>query len=1045
MKTTLRLSFAVLIALGTLILQLAIWDYIDPFAWLLYYPAVIVAALLVGLEGGIVTSILSAIFTYYAFIPPRFSFAYETPRHAFVIIGVAATGIAISLLLERMRKLSGRLATKDSELRFRHAIEEAPFPIMIHANDGTVVSLSRAWSEITGYSLQDIPTIPEWTEKAYGEQKEAVHTYIDSIYDLKQRKAEGEYRIRCRDGSERVWDFSSVGLGEMPGGQRLAISMAMDVTERKQTEILIRESEESLSITLNSIGDAVIATDADGRITRMNPTAERLAGWRLEEARGQLLPDVFRIINADTGQTMTNPVQLVMERGQVVGLANHTVLLARDGKEHQIADSAAPIRNPGGEIVGVVLVFSDVTEKYEMEKALRENERFLNEAQLIAGIGSYVLNIPTGLWTSSDVFNQTFGIDESYDRSVEGWAAMVHPDDRVMIMEYFKNEVVGKGRPFDKEYRIIRQSDQVVRWAHGLGKLEFDAQNHLVTMHGTIQDITEQKQAQDALRDSEMRYRTLADSGQALIWTAGTDKLCNYFNRVWLDFTGRSLAQELGNGWAEGVHPEDFERCLAIYVANFDQRKAFSMDYRLRHRDGEYHWIQDDGKPRHNADGEFIGYIGYCLDITSRKLAEAELEEHRYHLEDLVASRTTELAEARDAAEAANRAKSAFLANMSHEIRTPLNGIIGMTHILRRSVITPIQADRLNKIDTAAEHLLSTINDILDLSKIEAGKVTLEESRVAINSLLANVNSIVSPRAQAKGLQLRVEAEHFPHPLLGDPTRLQQALLNYVTNAIKFSEIGTVTLRTINQEESSESILIRFEVQDAGIGIAPETRSRLFTAFEQADNSTTRQYGGTGLGLAITRRLAELMGGEAGVESTLGVGSTFWFTARLKKSEGLDALVPLAITEAETTIRQRHQGRRILIVDDEPINLEVAKYMLEDVGLVVDTAEDGIDAISKSRETPYAAILMDMQMPNLDGIRATQRIRELPNHCKTPVLALTANAFVGDRAHCLEAGMDDFIAKPFNPKLLYSVLLKWLEKRADFQDDRRSRSDCLEN
>ncbi|MBS1227677.1 MAG: domain S-box [Proteobacteria bacterium] len=1045
MKTTLRLSFAVLIALGTLILQLAIWDYIDPFAWVLYYPAVIIAALLVGLEGGIVTSLLSAFLTYYAFIPPRFSFALETPRHAFIIISVAATGIVISFLIERMRKLSGRLAAQDSESRFRHAIEEAPFPVMIHANDGSVLSLSRAWTEITGYSLQDIPTIQEWTEKAYGEQEEVVRSQIDSIYGLKQSKTERESPILCRDGSERVWNFSSVGLGEMPGGQRIAISMAMDVTERKQTEMLIRESEESLSITLNSIGDAVIATDADGRITRMNPTAERLAGWRQEEARGHLLPDVFRIVNADTGQTVTNPVQLVMERGQVVGLANHTVLLARDGKEYQIADSAAPIRNPGGKIVGVVLVFSDVTEKYEMEKALRENERFLNEAQLIAGIGSYVLNIPTGLWTSSDVFNQTFGIDESYDRSVEGWAAMVHPDDRVMILEYFKNEVVGKGRPFDKEYRIIRQNDQVVRWAHGLGKLEFDAQNRPVMMHGTIQDITEQKQAQDALRDSEMRYRTLADSGQALIWTAGTDKLCNYFNRVWLDFTGRSLDQELGNGWAEGVHPEDFERCLAIYVANFDRRRAFSMDYRLRHHDGEYRWIQDDGKPRYNADGEFIGYIGYCLDITSRKLAEAELEEHRYHLEDLVASRTAELAEARDAAEAASRAKSAFLANMSHEIRTPLNGIIGMTHILRRSVITPIQTDRLNKIDTAAEHLLSTINDILDLSKIEAGKVTLEEARVAINSLLANVNSIVSPRAQAKGLLLRVEAEHFSHPLLGDPTRLQQALLNYVTNAIKFSETGTVTLRTINQEESSESILIRFEVQDAGIGIAPETRSRLFTAFEQADNSTTRQYGGTGLGLAITRRLAELMGGEAGVESTLGVGSTFWFTARLKKSEGLDALEPLAITEAEKTIRQRHQGRHILIVDDEPINLEVAKYMLEDVGLVVDTAEDGIYAIRKSRETPYAAILMDMQMPNLDGIGATQRIRELPNHCQTPVLALTANAFAGDRAHCLEAGMDDFIAKPFNPELLYSVLLKWLEKRPDFQDDRRSRSDNLEN
>ena len=1038
MKLTLRLSFAVLIALGTFVLQWAIWDYIDPFAWLLYYPAVIIAALLVGFAGGIVTSLLSCFLTYYAFIPPRFSFALETPRHGFVVIGVAATGIAISLLIERMRKLSGRLAAQDSELRFRHAIEEAPFPIMIHANDGSVVSLSRAWSEITGYSLKDIPTIQDWTEKAYGEQKEVVRTYIDSIYDFKQRKAEGEYRVRCHDGSERVWDFSSVGLGETADGRWLAISMAMDVTERKQAERLIQESKESLAITLHSIGDAVIATDVEGRVIRMNSAAERLTGWTLADATGRPLPEVFRIVNADTRKTVDNPVQKVMELGQVVGLANHTVLLAHDGQEYQVADSAAPIRNAAGDIVGVVLVFSDVTEKYAMEQAIRENERLLKKAQLIAGIGSYVLDVPSGVWRSSEGFDRIFGIDESYNRSTEGWTALVHPNDRAMLDFYFKEEVLGQGRSFDKEYRIIRQNDRSVRWMHGLGKLEFDAHNRPVTMLGTIQDITERKQAEEAIRDSEMQYRTLADSGQALIWTAGTDKLCNYFNRVWLDFTGRALEQELGNGWVEGVHPEDFERCLDIYVTNFDQRKAFSMDYRLRHRDGEYRWIQDDGKPRYNANGEFLGYIGYCLDITSRVQAEAELEQHRCHLEDLVASRTAELAEARDAADAANRAKSAFLANMSHEIRTPLNGIIGMTHILRRSSVTPVQADRLNKIDTAAEHLLSTLNDILDLSKIEAGKVTLEETQVAIDSLLANVNSIVSPRAQAKGVQLRIETEPLAQNLLGDPTRLQQALLNYATNAIKFTDAGTITLRAIKQEEGIESLLVRFEVQDTGIGIAPETLPRLFSVFEQADNSTTRKYGGTGLGLAITKKLSELMGGEAGVESKFGFGSTFWFTARLKKNEGRDALVPLVVTEAEKIIRQRHQGRRILIVDDEPINLEVVKYMLEEVGFVVDTAADGVYALRKAQETSYAAILMDMQMPNLDGIEATEQIRELPDHYQTPILAMTANAFAEDRAQCLEAGMDDFIAKPLSPKLLYSVLLKWLEKPPDFQDDRRS-------
>lgn len=1039
MKSPLRLFFAGLIALGTYILQLAIWDYIDPFAWLLYYPAVIIAALLVGLEAGITTSLLSALLTYYAFIPPRFSFAVDTPRHVFVILGVVVTGIAISLLIERMRKLSSRLAAQDSEWRFRHAIEEAPFPIMIHANDGSVISLSRAWTEITGYSLQDIPTIRDWTEIAYGEQKEVVRSDIDRIYDFKRRQAEGEYRIRCRDGSERVWDFSSVGLGEIPDGRRIAISMAMDVTERKQAEMVIQESKESLAITLHSIGDAVIATDVDGRVTRMNPTAERLTGWPLADAMTRPLPEIFRIINADSRKSVSNPFDLVMACGEVVGLANHTVLLARDGLEYQIADSAAPIRDAAGKIVGVVLVFSDVTEKYAMEQALRENERLLKEAQLIAGVGSYVMNISTGYWISSEAFDHIFGIDELYNRSVEGWAAMVHPDDRAMMVNYFREEVLGQGRAFDKVYRIIRQNDQAVRWAHGLGKLEFDAHNRPVTMHGTIQDITDQERAQEALRDSEMQYRTLADSGQALIWTAGTDKLCNYFNRVWLDFTGRTLEQELGNGWAEGVHPEDFERCLDIYITNFDQRKAFSMDYRLRHHDGEYRWIQDDGKPRYNASGEFIGYIGYCLDVTTRKQAEAELEQHRYHLEDLIASRTAELSKARDAAEVANRAKSAFLANMSHEIRTPMNGIIGMSHILRRSGLTPAQADKLDKIDVASQHLLDVINDILDISKIEAGKFVLEKAPVTIASLLNNISSITMSRAQIKGINLNFESTSFPSNLQGDSTRLQQAILNYVTNAIKFTEAGTVTVRAIKLEETTEWVRIRFEVEDTGIGIPPDALSRLFSSFEQADNSTTRKYGGTGLGLVITRRLAELMGGEAGAESTPGVGSTFWLTVILKKMERRINLDQDDSSDAETLVRKRYQGRRILLVDDEPVNLEFARVLLEDSGLVVETAVDGVEAVNLAQKNAYALILMDMQMPVLDGLEATRQIRGIPNHQTTPILAMTANAFIDDKARCIGVGMNDFLIKPFVPELLFSKLLVYLDQRKVKEGDSPTR------
>ena len=446
--------------------------------------------------------------------------------------------------------------------------------------------------------------------------------------------------------------------------------------------------------------------------------------------------------------------------------------------------------------------------------------------------------------------------------------------------------------------------------------------------------------------------------------------------------------------------------------------------------DGEVRWIRTSKVPLRNTHGDIVGVLGVYDDVTALKNAKDELERHRTHLEQLVDERTFQLFAAKEEAESANRAKSAFLANMSHEIRTPLNAIVGMAHLIRRAGLAPKQAQQMEQLMTASNHLLSIINAILDLSKIDAGKLAIERTEVRIEAIIANVCSLLQERAAAKQVRILIEVEPMARSLLGDPMRLQQALLNYVDNAIKFSERSDVVIRAGIDEEAEHTAMVRFEVVDSGIGIPSNALSRLFNAFEQADNSTTRKYGGTGLGLAITRRLAEIMGGKAGASSDPGKGSTFWFTALLEKNPALnsaDATTETG-TGAEAQIRERFSGERLLIAEDDAVNLEVALATLEQTGLVIESAVDGEAAVTMAARNPYAIVLMDMQMPKLDGVRATQRIREMEMHAHTPIIAMTANAFSEDKARCLSAGMDDFISKPVDPEMLYRTLLHWLSR-----------------